>query len=151
MAQATESRQATVACPMCGQLNRVDLARIADGPKCGSCGKPMRLDRPMPVSDQNLERVVQDADVPVVVDFYADWCGPCKMMAPIFDELARERAGEVLFAKLDTDRNPTMAAKYGIRGIPTLIVFQNGREATRQVGALPKPALAKIIDGLKNG
>ena len=78
--------------------------------------------------------------MPVLVDFYADWCGPCKMMAPVLDEIARERAGEVLVAKLDTDRNPTMAVRYDIRGIPNLIVFRDGREVARQVGAAPRAA-----------
>src|SRR5918912_907404 len=146
--QATESRQVTVACPMCDQLNRVDLARIADGPKCGSCGRPMRLDRPIRLTDATLDRVVQDASVPVVVDFYADWCAPCKVMAPVFDELARERAGSVLFAKVDTDRSPQVSMKFGVRNIPTLVVFNNGREVTRQVGAVPKPALARLLDGV---
>src|SRR5690606_25401663 len=97
------------------------------------------------VGDQDLERVVADSEVPVLVDFYADWCGPCKMMAPLLDELARERAGEVLVAKLDTDRNPTMAVRFGIRGIPTLIAFQGGREVSREVGAVPKPRLQALV------
>lgn len=128
------ARKATVSCPFCQTLNRVDLSRVQDRPKCGDCGKPILLDRPLRVGDQDLERVVRDSDVPVLVDFYADWCGPCKMMAPLLDDLARERAGEVLVAKLDTDRNPTMAVRFDIRGIPTLIAFRDGREVAREVG-----------------
>lgn len=139
---------ALVRCPLCGKLNRVDAARAADRPKCGECDKPLLLDRPMPVTDQDLERVIKESDIPVVVDFYADWCGPCKFMAPVLDDLAAERMGEVLIAKLDTDRNPKSAVHYGIRGIPTLVVFKGGREAARQVGAVPKAALGKIIDGV---
>lgn len=144
--EAKTSRKGTVSCPFCQTLNRVDLSRVQDRPKCGECGKPILLDRPIRVSDEDLERVVASSEVPVLVDFYADWCGPCKLMAPLLDELARERAGEVLVAKLDTDRNPTMATRFGIRGIPTLIAFQGGREVAREVGAVPKPRLQALVD-----
>jgi thioredoxin 2 len=139
------ARRATIACAFCGKLNRVDLRRVADRPRCGECGRPMLLDRPVKVSDQNLDRMIADAEVPVLVDFYADWCGPCKIMAPVLDEIARERAGEALIAKLDTDRNPDMSARFGIGGIPTLVVFRGGREIAREVGAIPKPRLEALI------
>jgi thioredoxin 2 len=138
-------RNATVGCPFCQTLNRVDLTRVHDRARCGRCGKQIPLDRPVRVGDQDLERVVRDSDVPVLVDFYADWCGPCKTMAPMLDDLARERSGEVLVAKLDTDRNPTMAVRFSIRGIPTLIVFHRGREVAREVGAVPRPRLEALI------
>jgi len=141
-----ERRTATVACVFCDTLNRVDLSRIDDRPKCGECGKPMLLDRPIRVTDNDLERVVAETTVPVLVDFYADWCGPCKAMAPVLDEVARDRKGEVLVGKLDTDRNPTMAVRYGIRGIHTLIVFREGREVARQTGAIPRQRLDALID-----
>ena len=140
-------RRATVRCPFCATLNRVDLTRAADRPKCGACGKPILLDRPLPVGDQELEKVVAAAEVPVLVDFYADWCAPCKMMAPLLDDLARERMGEVLVMKLDTDRNPAMAVRFGIRGIPTLIVFRDGRELARETGAVPRPRLDALVAG----
>jgi thioredoxin 2 len=142
----TTARRVTISCPFCLTLNRVDLSRTADGPKCGKCARPILLDRPIRVSDQDLERVIADAEVPVLVDFYADWCGPCKMMAPVFDDIAHQRAGDVLVAKLDTDRNPTMAVKYSIRGIPTLIAFAGGREVAREVGAVPRPRLDALIE-----
>jgi thioredoxin 2 len=135
-------------CPLCGTLNRVDAARTADRPKCGECDRPLLLDRPILVTDQDLERVISESDIPVVVDFYADWCGPCKFMAPVLDDLARERTGQLLVTKLDTDRNPASAVRYGIRGIPTLIVFKGGREAARQVGAVPRAGLERILDGV---
>ncbi|MGD8277359.1 MAG: thioredoxin TrxC [Gemmatimonadota bacterium] len=138
--------KALVRCPVCSALNRVDTARVEDQPKCGECQKPLHLGRPTPVTDQDLERVIKESDIPVVVDFYADWCGPCKFMAPVLDELARERKGQILVTKLDTDRNPASAVQYGIRGIPTLIIFKGGREATRQVGAVPKASLERVID-----
>lgn len=142
----TETRTATVRCQFCGKFNRVDLSRAGDRPKCGECGKPILLDRPVRVTDEDLERVVRDADVPVLVDFYADWCGPCKMMAPLLDQLARDRMGEVLIAKLDTDRNQAMAQRFGIRGIPTLIAFRDGQEVAREVGAVPKQRLEALLN-----
>ena len=136
---------ATVACPFCLKLNRIDMRRAGDRPKCGDCGKPILLDRPVKVTDETLERVVKGSSVPVVVDFYADWCQPCKVMAPTLDQLARDRMGEVLVAKLDTDRSPAMAVKYAIRGIPTLIVFRDGTEARRQTGAVPLDRLRALV------
>lgn len=141
----TTAQKATVRCPFCSRLNRVKLARAADRPTCGECGKPLLLDRPVAVTDADLEQVVTGTDVPVLVDFYADWCGPCKMMAPVLDDLARSRLGEVLIAKLDTDRNPQMSSRFGIRSIPTLIVFRNGKEVGRELGAVPKPRLEALI------
>lgn len=138
--------KAAVPCPFCDKLNRVDLTRIEDRPRCGECGRPLLLDRPVVVGDSNLEQVVAESDVPVLVDFYADWCGPCKMMAPILDEVARDRAGEVLVTKLDTDRNPTMAVRFAIRGIPTLIVFRDGKEVRRESGAMPRGRLDALLD-----
>ena len=133
-------------CVFCETLNRVDLARAGERPSCGSCGRPILLDRPLPATDAEFARVIADAEVPVVVDFYADWCGPCKMMAPVFDEFASEQQGRVLVLKLDTDRNPATAQRFDVRGIPTLIVFRNGQEAARQVGAVPKRALEELLD-----
>ena len=139
-------RKATVGCPACRAMNRVDLGRVGDRPKCGACGTPIPLDRPVAVSLRDLERVVRDSEVPVLVDFYADWCGPCKTMAPLLEDVARERAGTVLVAKLDTDRSPTMAMRYAIRGIPTRIAVRGGREVAREVGAVPRPRLEALID-----
>jgi thioredoxin 2 len=139
------SKRGTVACPFCATLNRVDLARIADRPKCGHCGRPILLDRPIAVSDETLDRVVTGTDVPVVVDCYADWCGPCKMMAPILDDFARDRQGEVLVTKLDTDRNQASVRRFDIRAIPTLLVFRNGQVVARQAGAIPRRELDALL------
>ncbi len=143
---ATQSRKATVRCPFCGKLNRVDLLRAQHRPQCGECGKPILLDRPIKITEQDLDRVVKDAEVPVLVDFYADWCGPCKVIAPLLDELASQRVGQVLVAKLDTDRNPAVSARFGIRGIPTLIVFRGGKEVERRVGAIGRRDLQALVD-----
>ena len=105
----------------------------------------MLLDRPYALNDETFARTIADTDVPVLVDFYADWCGPCKMMAPYVDELAREKQGVALIAKLDTDRAQRTASGFNIRGIPTTIVFKNGKEAARQTGAVPKKALEDLL------
>ena len=144
----TTTRKATVRCPGCGRLNRLDMDRVKDGPRCGQCRNPIPTDRPLPVTDAEFDRVVAGTDVPVVVDFYADWCGPCKMMAPVLDEFARQHTGDILVLKLDTEANRMTPARFGIRGIPTLIVFEKGQEARRQVGAVQASDLDKLVPGL---
>jgi thioredoxin 2 len=141
----SENKIATVACPFCETLNRVDLTRMEQLPKCGNCGKPILLDRPIAVSDANFEKVTTDTTVPVVVDFYADWCGPCKIMAPLLDDAARRHVGAMLFVKFDTDRNPLTGQRFGIRGIPTLIAFRSGKEVARRVGAVPPAELEAFL------
>lgn len=148
MTNATTSRRATVSCPFCDTLNRVDADRLREGPKCGDCGRPLQLDRPQAISAEALDWIVAETDVPVLIDFYADWCGPCQFMGPVLDRFARERAGEVLVGKLDTDRYPAEAARFSVRGIPTLIVFSGGHEIARQVGAVPPSALDELIASL---
>ena len=143
-----DAQTATVACPFCETLNRVDLTRIGQHPKCGKCGKPILLDRPIAVSDVNFAQVTTDTTVPVVVDFYADWCGPCKIMAPLLDDIAHRRAGEMLVVKLDTDRNPVTGQRFGIRGIPTLIAFRGGKEVARRVGAVPPAELEAFLSAI---
>lgn len=144
-ASRTDAREVTLRCQFCLRLNRVDLDRAESRPKCGNCGRPMLLDRPVKITDEDLDRLVSESDVPVLVDFYADWCGPCKIMAPLLDEVARDRLGEVLVAKLDTDRNPASSRKLGIRGIPTLILFHRGEEVGREVGAVPRDRLEALL------
>jgi thioredoxin 2 len=139
------TRRATVGCPFCLTLNRVDLERLKDRPKCRDCGRPLLLDRPVQVVDDHFDRVISGSDVPVLVDFYADWCGPCKVMAPLLDDVASAHMGEVLVAKLDTDRNQATAQKFGIRGIPTLVAFAGGKEVAREVGAVPRERIVALI------
>jgi thioredoxin 2 len=145
MAEAVLERKATVECPFCATLNRVDLGRLEDRPRCGACGRPILLDRPLAASDDTLEQILRETDVPVLVDFYADWCGPCRVMAPRLDDVARQRTGQALIVKLDTDRNPVAAERYGIRGIPTLIVFSEGQEVARQVGIVSPAQLDEVL------
>ncbi|UCC74671.1 MAG: thioredoxin [Gemmatimonadota bacterium] len=139
------SRKVTVPCQFCLSLNRVDLSRADERPKCGECGKPILLDRPVRVNDDDFRRVIEGADVPVVVDFHADWCGPCKIMAPLLDDFAYAHKGEVLVAKLDTDRSPQTPQQFGIRGIPTLIIFKNGQEAGRRTGVVSGEELEALL------
>jgi thioredoxin len=100
------------------------------------------------IAGEDLERVVADSDVPVLVDFYADWCGPCKIMAPVLDSFAADHTGELLVGKLDTDAAPAVSARYGIRGIPTLILFRDGKEVNRQTGAVARPGLDQLVSAL---
>jgi thioredoxin 2 len=134
----------TIRCPFCATLNRIDLARAADRPRCGQCKKPMLLDRPIHLEGADFETTVLGSSTPVLVDFYADWCAPCKMVAPLVDELAEAHAGRILFAKVDTDRAPELSVQHKIRGIPTLILFRNGAEVARSVGFEPEKVRAMV-------
>lgn len=138
------SSSVTLRCPFCLTLNRLDLG-AGGRPVCGKCRKPILVDRPVRVDGEDFEKLISEAEIPVLVDFYADWCGPCKMMAPILDDIARERTGELLVAKLDTDRSPEVARRFGIQGIPTLILFRGGEPVARQTGALPRPAIEEML------
>lgn len=144
----TERTNVTLRCGFCLTANRVDLARAADRPKCGDCGKPMLLDRPVKVAQDDFEATVLGADAPVLVDFYADWCAPCKMVAPLIDEIAHQQAGKMLVVKVDTDHAPDVAMRYEIRSIPTLIVFRDGEEVERSLGFEPERVRALVDEVL---
>jgi len=105
----------------------------------------MLLDQPVHLDDESFSRTLNETDVPVAVDFYADWCGPCKIMAPSVDQLAAQYQGRAVVAKLNTDRSPLTAGGFGIRGIPTTIVFVKGKEVARQSGAIPLEALKALL------
>jgi thioredoxin 2 len=144
-APPTTTPKLTVRCQFCLTWNRLDASRVADRPKCGKCAKPILLDRPLKLDDETFARTIAESQIPVFVDFYADWCGPCKMMAPAVDSLAAKYTGKAIVAKLDTDRAPVTAKRFDIRGIPTSIVFAAGKEATRASGALPLPQLEAML------
>ncbi len=146
MEPSTAGPHAVVACPFCQTVNRVDLARLAQLPRCGECQKPIRLDRPLASSEADFDKSVQGTAVPVLADFYADWCGPCKVTAPMLDEIAHARAGQILVLKVDTDRHPALSARFGVRGIPTIIAFRDGREVNRVVG-VPQPGVLESLSG----
>lgn len=126
-----------IACPQCGARNRLPADKLEQQPKCGKCSQPLFQGHPTAVTDANFEKMVNGTDVPVVVDCWASWCGPCMRFAPIFEEAAQQLEPKVRLAKLDTDANPAVSARLGIRSIPTLIVFKNGKEAARISGAIP--------------
>ena len=130
------SEALTLGCPHCHAVNRVSRARLNDGPTCGKCKRPLFTGEPVTLTATNFRALVERSELPVVVDFWAGWCGPCKMMAPIFAEAARELEPRIRFAKLDTEAEQALAGRFGIRSIPTLIVFKGGREVARQAGAM---------------
>lgn len=143
--EAATVRAITVRCQFCEAWNRIDSEKVAAGPKCGKCAKPILLERPLTLTDDTFSRTLNESDVPVFVDFYADWCGPCRMMAPAVDALAANAKGKALVAKLNTDHSSRTAGGFNIRGIPTVIVFQNGKEVVRQSGALPLEGLTQLL------
>lgn len=126
-----------ITCPVCGAANRLPMARLAESPKCGKCAAPLFTAHPMALNDANFTAVVGNTDLPVVVDCWAAWCGPCRQFAPVFDEAARSLEPKFRLAKLDTDANQETAARLGIRSIPTLIMFKGGKEIARISGAMP--------------
>lgn len=134
-----------IICPACGQKNNVDVNIKDKKPICGKCKAPLPLPGPVEVNDDDFERIVLKSDIPVLVDFWAPWCGPCRMVGPIVEQIAHEYAGRLVVAKVNTDNNRKTAGDYKIMGIPTLILFNKGKVLERVTGAVPKEHLEGII------
>ncbi len=139
----------TFRCRHCSAFNRVPESKKDARPVCGRCKAPLETSgAPVEVTGQELGDIIGQSPVPVLVDFWATWCGPCRMAAPILDRIARARAGRLLVVKLDTDRHPEAAARHRIQSIPVFALFRGGAEAQRQVGLPSEGALAQWVDSL---
>jgi thioredoxin 2 len=136
-------------CAKCGAKNRISRTRLSDRPVCGKCKEPLKVSggdsSPCDVNDQTFNHEVLSHHGPVLVDCWAPWCGPCRMVAPILDQLASEYAGRLKIAKLNTDENPSTASRYGIQSIPTMLLFKNGQLTGQIVGAQPKQEIERQI------
>lgn len=139
-----DARSLHVACPHCGATNRIPAARLGDDPVCGRCGQALLDGHPVELSDANFDQVVGRSDLPVVVDFWAPWCGPCRSVAPEVERFASATAGRLLVVKLNTEEFPRIAQTFRIASIPTFVVIRNGQEMNRRSGALPAAALQQL-------
>ena len=134
-------------CPSCGKKNRSPAARLADEGRCGSCKTPISpVGRPIDADPETFREITRDAKVPVLVDFWAEWCGPCKMAAPEVEKTAREMAGRALVLKVDTERWPQIAAEYDVRGIPNFAVIRGGLLLHQQAGVAPSAAMKAWLE-----
>lgn len=136
-------------CPHCQKANRLPAQRAADMPNCGACGQSL-FSSVVELDSQGLADITEQSGLPVIVDFWAPWCGPCRMFAPTFEAAARKHAGEVLFIKVNTEAEQQAAIEHNIRSIPTLAVFHGGEELGRVSGALPPAQLEQLIEQVKN-
>lgn len=134
-----------VVCASCQSPNGIPEARLGDQPRCGKCKQPLFAGRPVALTDESFDRHLSRSEIPLVVDFWAPWCAPCRMMAPFFEQAAAELEPQVRLAKVNTDENPRLGGRYQISSIPTTVVFEGGREVARQPGAMNLPQLLRWI------
>ncbi len=135
-----------IVCAHCGSINRVPEAKLTAGGKCGKCHQPLFAGVPVNLNAGNFIRMISKNDIPVLVDFWASWCGPCKMMAPVFEQAAQQMEPRIRLAKVNTETEQTLAAQYNIRSIPTLVIFRRGQEVARMAGALDLPGLISWVN-----
>ncbi len=133
-----------IACAQCGATNRLPIDRLGDDPQCGRCHQPLLDGTPIELGDHNFEAFVRASTLPVLVDFWAPWCGPCRQMAPQFEAAARQLKGRAVLVKVNSDEAPQASARYAIRSIPTLVRLQGGVELRRQAGALPTAQIVAL-------
>ena len=134
-------------CPACGKGNRVPAARLADTGRCGACKSPLPpVDEPLDVDDNTFAQIVAEARVPILTDFWAAWCGPCRMAAPEVHALAREMAGRALILKVNTEDSPQTAARFGVQSIPNFVVLRGGRVVFQQVGLAPRTEMRRWLE-----
>jgi thioredoxin 2 len=136
---------AQINCPHCFATNRLPMDRLSDNPNCGRCKQPLFIGKPLELNLDNLASTIEKNDIPVLVDCWAPWCGPCQSFAPVFEQAAAQMEPHIRLAKLNTEAVPVIAQEWGIRSIPTLILFKGGREVQRVSGALPIPQLKQWV------
>ena len=135
-----------VVCPHCSAINRVPEERLQQHPQCGSCHQALLGPEPLALGDADFERFVARSELPLLVDFWAPWCGPCRMMAPQFEQAAQQLQGRAVLAKVNSDDNPQASVRHRIRSIPTLLLFRNGQEVRRHSGAMPAREILRWAD-----
>lgn len=134
-----------LACPHCGAMNRVAADRLAESPNCGNCHKTLFTGKPVTLTTENFDKFAVRSELPLVVDFWATWCGPCLTMAPHFEAAAKTLEPQVRLAKVDSDANPALSARFNIRSIPTMILFAGGGEVARQSGAVSSSQIVSWV------
>ena len=144
-----DDRGVLTACPSCGSTNRLSYRSLERRARCGKCQTTLSApSSPIEVSTAHFDAMIAAASVPVVVDFWAPWCGPCRAMAPEFEKVAKNLAGDALVVKVNTDTEPELGERFGIRSIPTIAVFRDGREVTRAAGARPAADIERMVAGV---
>ena len=135
-----------IVCPGCNAVNRIPQLRLTDQPKCGKCHHALFGGHPLELTASNFQKHIRRNDIPLLVDFWAPWCGPCKMMAPAFEQAAAQLEPRVRVAKLNTENEQAIGAQFGIRSIPTLALFRGGRELARQAGAMGRADIIRWVE-----